>query len=137
MATINIVGNGLSGSTGSGSFVGSVSPTFTGSPVLSTASATSLTMSQSIAPSSNTQTLSTGLTLVSSSAQYQFLDPNGANRTITLPTAATNMLFIISNVAASGGFVLNVVNAASTAVVTIANNVTIGVYYDGTTWILV
>lgn len=32
MTTINAVGNGLSGSTGSGSFVGSVSPVLTGTP---------------------------------------------------------------------------------------------------------
>ena len=135
MATINQIGLGLSGSSGTGSFAGTTSPSFT-TPTLGAASATSLAMTALIAPSSNTQTLSTGLTLTSSSAQYQFLNTNGASRTITLPTAATNILFIISNTAADG-FVLNVVTAASVAVVSIANNVTIGVYYDGSAWILV
>lgn len=43
MATNNGLNLALSGQTGTGSFVGSASPTFTGTPVLSTASATSLT----------------------------------------------------------------------------------------------
>lgn len=36
MATQNAVGNGLSGSTGTGNFVGSASPTFTGVPIIPT-----------------------------------------------------------------------------------------------------
>jgi hypothetical protein len=43
MTVINSVGNALTGSTGTGTFVGSASPTFTGTPILATPSATSLT----------------------------------------------------------------------------------------------
>lgn len=43
MTTVNTVGVGLKGSTGTGNFVGTASPTFTGTPILGAASATSLT----------------------------------------------------------------------------------------------
>lgn len=44
MTTINAVGNGLSGSTGSGNFVGATSPTLT-TPTIGAATATSITFS--------------------------------------------------------------------------------------------
>ena len=45
MPTNNSVNVGLAGSTGTGSFVGSAAPTFTGVPILAAPSATSLTFS--------------------------------------------------------------------------------------------
>lgn len=45
MTTVNAVGLGLKGSTGSGAFAGSNSCTYTGTPILSTPTATSLTLS--------------------------------------------------------------------------------------------
>jgi hypothetical protein len=95
-----------------------------------------LVMNSAIYPSSNTESLSANKTLVSTSSQYQFLDPNGANRDVTLPTAATNMLFIISNTS-TGIYSLTVKNSGGTAQGNpIAAGVISGFYYNGTSWIL-
>lgn len=89
-------------------------------------------------PYSNRASLSGASTLTATSAQYQFLDPNGANRDVNLPTAATNMLYIIKNIG-TGGYTLTVKDSGGSAITggTIANNVAMGFYYDGTAWQLV
>lgn len=87
---------------------------------------------------SNTESLSANKTLTATSAIYQFLNPNGVNRDVTLPTAATNMLFIIKNTG-TGGYTLTVKDSGGSAVTggTIANTVTIGFFYNGSSWQLV
>jgi len=87
---------------------------------------------------SNTESLSATKTLVATSPQYQFLNPNGSNRDVTLPAAATNMLFIIKNTGSAGN-TLTVKDSGGTAVSggTIANTVTMGFYYNGSSWQLV
>jgi hypothetical protein len=63
MATINILGNGLSGVTGSGSFVGSISPAFT-TPSLGVATATTINKMAITAPATgSTLAVADGKTL--------------------------------------------------------------------------
>jgi hypothetical protein len=87
---------------------------------------------------SNTESLSGTKTLIATSAQYQFLNPNGANRDVTLPSPATNMLFIIKNTGSSGN-TLVVKDSGGSAITggTIANTVTMAFYYNGSSWQLV
>lgn len=85
-------------------------------------------------PSSNTETLAATKTLIATDAQYQFLDPDGADRTVALPTGVANMLFIIKNIG-GGGFVLDVEDAGASAVGNpVSNGVVFGYMYDGSTW---
>lgn len=85
-------------------------------------------------PSSNSETLAATKTLVATSEQYQFLDTDGADRTVALPTAATDMLFIIQNIG-DDGFVLNVQDASAVAVGNpISNGIVFGYMYDGAAW---
>lgn len=85
-------------------------------------------------PSSNAETLATTKTLVATDAQYQFLNPNGADRIVRLPTAATNMLFIIKNTG-TGGFNLTVQDASAVQVGNpISSSLVTGFFYTGTAW---
>ena len=87
--------------------------------------------------STNRQTLSGGLTLTSSSANYQHLDPNGANRDITLPspTGSDPNYFVIKNIASAGtAYGLVVKNSGGTTLTTIPAAFYMNFVYDGTTW---
>ena len=85
-------------------------------------------------PDSNVQSLSATKTLVATDEQYQFLAPNGADRTVALPAAATGMLFIVKNTGGSGN-VLNVQDASAAAVGNpISNGIVAGYMYNGTAW---
>lgn len=95
-------------------------------------------LSGRLEPSSNTESLSANKTLTSTSPQYQFLNPNGSNRDVTLPSATTNMLFFIKNTGSAGN-TLTVKDSGGSAVTggTIANTVIMGFYYNGSSWQLV
>lgn len=97
-----------------------------------------LTVTSGIKTGSNAESLSGNKTLSESSPQYQFLNPNGSNRDVTLPAAVTNLLFIIKNTGSAGN-TLTVKDSGGTAISggTIANTVVMGFYYDGTSWQLV
>lgn len=91
--------------------------------------------SQQIRSASNRETLSGNKTIAATDPQYQFLNPNGANRDVTLPSATQEMFFVIKNTGSAGN-TLTVKDSGGTAVTggTIANNVAMGFYYDGTAW---
>lgn len=95
-------------------------------------------LSGRLEPSSNTESLSATKTLTSTSPQYQFLNPNGSNRDVTLPSATTNMLFIIKNTGSAGN-TLTVKDSGGSAITggTIANTVAMGFYYNGSSWQLI
>lgn len=83
----------------------------------------------------NRQTLSGNLTLDSSSAVFQLLDPNGANRNIDLPVGAVNLRFKIENIAASGtAFNLVVRDNGSTTIATLPAQYVAEFFWDGSTW---
>lgn len=87
---------------------------------------------------SNTESLSGNKTLTTTSEQYQFLNPNGSNRDVILPTAATDMLYFIKNTGSAGNTLI-VKDSGGTAVTggTIANTVIMGFFYNGSSWQLV
>lgn len=88
-------------------------------------------------PNSNVESLSGTKTLVAGDAQYQFLNPNGSNRTVQLPTGVTNMLFIIQNTGSAGN-TLTVQNASAVQVGNpISNSITVGFFYNGSSWLTV
>jgi len=96
-----------------------------------------LTATQRIVAGINTETLSGDKTITATSEQNQILDPNGANRNVTLyasPTAGDYFLFKNSG---TGGFNLVLKNNGGTTLATIGNGVVVAVLYDGTNWILV
>lgn len=97
-----------------------------------------LTLTSGIKTASNVESLSANKTLAESSPQYQFLNPNGSNRDVTLPAGITGMQFIIKNTG-SAGEVLTVKNSGGTAIIggTIANTVVMGFFYDGSAWQLI
>lgn len=85
----------------------------------------------------NVETLSAGRSILTTDKQVQLLDPNGANRDVTLyasPTAGDSFTFRNSG---TGGFNLVLKNNAGTTLVTIGNGVVVAVLYNGTNWILV
>ena len=85
----------------------------------------------------NVETLSAGRSILTTDKQNQLLDPNGANRDVTLyasPTAGDYFLFRNSG---TSGFNLVLKNNAGTTLVTIGNGVVVAVLYNGTNWILV
>jgi hypothetical protein len=80
-------------------------------------------------------TLSGTHTLTSSSAQLQFLDPNGSNRTVSLPTAATSLFFTVKNIASVGGGKYLIVRDASSILVDVIGPQEEFTYtYEGTAW---
>lgn len=90
--------------------------------------------SNRFAPNSNVLSMSGTLTLTDSDAQYQFLNPNGSNRIVQLPTAVTNMLYIIKNTGTLGNTLL-VRDAGAVQIGNlIANGLVVGYYYNGTVW---
>jgi len=84
---------------------------------------------------SNKQILSGDKVIASKDPQYQFLDPNGASRNVTLPLAVVDMFFIIKNIGTSG-YVLTVKDSSNITITggAIANGIAIGFYYDGSAW---
>lgn len=89
-------------------------------------------------PTVNREVLSSNKTIASTAPQYQFLDPSGSNRDVTLPSSVSNMLFIIKNIGTSGT-VLTVKDSSGTAISNgvLANGITMGFYYDGSVWQIV
>jgi hypothetical protein len=88
---LQINGNGVSAVTGTGSIVVlSAGPTFTGSPALSTATATSIN-GLTISTTTGTLTLANGSTLATSGANSITLTSTGATN-VTLPTSGTLMV---------------------------------------------
>jgi hypothetical protein len=89
-------------------------------------------------PSSNREALSGNKTITATAPQYQFLDPNGSNRDVTLPVAVSGMLFIVKNIG-TGGYTLTVKDSGGSAITggVIANSVVMGFMYDGTAWQLI
>lgn len=107
-------------------------------PTAGDISAISLVLSQGFRPSSNKETLSANKTIAATDPQYHFLDPNGVDRDVTLPSGVTDMLFIIKNTG-TGGYVLTVKDSGGTAITggAIANGIVMGFMYDGTAWQIV
>jgi hypothetical protein len=85
---------------------------------------------------SDTATLAGTRTLTVESAPIQVLDPDGSDRTVTLPdvAAAKGYVFHIVNTANGAGEDLNVKNAGATAIGTVTPTQAGMFYSDGTTW---
>lgn len=76
------------------------------------------------------------ITLVKTDPTYQFINPNGANRNVTLPavTALERVFFVIKNTG-TAAFGLTVKNASAVQVgVPIANGYTLTVVWSGISW---
>jgi len=85
----------------------------------------------------NVETLSADKSIAATDKESQSLDPNGANRNVTLyasPIAGDYFLFKNKG---TGGFNLVLKNNAGTILTTIGNGVVVAVLYDGTNWNLV
>jgi hypothetical protein len=80
--------------------------------------------------SSHTETLNANKTLQAPDATYQFLDPNGANRTITLDTVTSIKAFVIKNTGTS--FYLNVLADSQNYAVAVGGMVAL--VWDGSIW---
>lgn len=82
----------------------------------------------------NVESLSGNKSITTNDVQVQLLNPNGANRDVTLyATPATGDAFIFKNTGSAGN-VLALKNNGGTTLVTIANGVSAAVVYDGTNW---
>lgn len=82
---------------------------------------------------SSVQTLTAAVTIDRDSAQLLFLDPGGAARNVTMPTAETGLFFWIQNTAdAAEDLVIK--NPATTTIGTISQNEGAFVVSDGTNW---
>jgi hypothetical protein len=85
----------------------------------------------------NVQTLAGAKTLTSTSERYQFLNPDGANRDVTLPTGvAAGFDFVISETEGAY-YELNVKTTTATGVVTLGSyqpSRRAQVLFDGTNW---
>lgn len=85
----------------------------------------------------NVESLSGNKTITTNDVQVQLLNPNGANRDVTLyATPATSDSFVFKNTGSAGNNLV-LKNNAGTTLITLANNVAAGVVYDGTNWQLV
>jgi hypothetical protein len=84
----------------------------------------------------NVETLAGAKTLVTTDAKYQKLDPDGSNRTVTLPAEADSvgLVFVVSNSGAPTEE-LNVENDAAGSIVDIDGLEQTTLVCDGTTWI--
>jgi len=81
-------------------------------------------------------TLAAGHTVVSADGAYLFLDPDGADRDVTLPaTPETGRAFVIKNTATSGGFDLVVkADGGTPTVATVTDDTSVTVVYTGSAW---
>lgn len=86
-------------------------------------------------PSTNRETLSGNKTIAATDPQFQFLNPGGSARDVTLPSAATDMIFVVKNTGTLGNN-LTVKDSGGTAITggVIANGISMGFCYDGTAW---
>ena len=105
MTTINSVGNGLSGATGSGNFVGANSPTLI-TPILGQAAATNISMGYATTVSS-----ASPIVLVVGSPYQQYITGSTA-QTVTMPVTST-----LANVATNAQSWLIVNNSSNTTTV--------------------
>jgi hypothetical protein len=104
MATINQVGVGLSGASGTGNFAGTTSPSFT-TPTLGVASATTINKVTLTAPATgSTLTIADGKTLTISNTMTQTVAYNGGSGVVTTASiagttqaAAVNTRYIVAN----------------------------------------
>lgn len=82
----------------------------------------------------NREVLSANKTLELGSAQYQFLDPNGAARDIILPTGATGLKFVIKTL--DNSFDLNIKETGGGPIEATLNasNEIAEIVYDGVEW---
>ena len=85
------------------------------------------------APAWTTRTQMAGnAVLTAASSTYQFFDPNGSNRDVTLPPPTTGMAFVIKHYGVANSVVVK--DAAAATVVTLAATEAATVIYDGTAW---
>lgn len=77
-------------------------------------------------------TASATITLTVTSSAYQFVDCDGADRNIDLPTPATGTGFVIKNVGSAN--TLTVRDAGASTVTTLAADESCVVIYDGVAW---
>jgi len=77
-----------------------------------------------------TATMSGDETLTTTSAVYQFLDPNGSNRNLDLPNAT---MFVVKNTG-DGGEVITVRDASDVTIDEVDNGVTLTFRWDGSAW---
>lgn len=84
----------------------------------------------------NRETLSAAKTIVSTDVQNHFLDPNGADRDVTLyASPVAGDFFIFKNRGTAN--VLTLKNNGGSTIIVIGINVAVGVQFDGTEWQLV
>ena len=84
---------------------------------------------------STARTVASGdVVLTSSSPVYQFIDPNSADRTVTLPTAVVNLGFVIKHIGVAN--TITVKDAAAATVTTLSATDTATIIYDGTAWVV-
>lgn len=82
----------------------------------------------------NTETLGANKTLTNDSPTYQYLNPNTANRVVTLPAVAvTNKPFVISNTNGAA-YTLDVQNASAVSIRTVYPSRTHLFISDGASW---
>jgi urocanate hydratase len=78
------------------------------------------------------------VTLTKTSNAYQFVNPNGSNRDVNLPSVTsgdTGLTFVVANTASSGSSVLVVKNSGGTQVGTnVPWGASLTVVYDGSAW---
>lgn len=72
------------------------------------------------------------LTLTTTSAVYNFLDPNGSDRQVTLPTAAAGISFVFDHI--GGANTITVKDAGASTVTTLTTGQIKTVIYDGMAW---
>jgi hypothetical protein len=77
-----------------------------------------------------TATMSGDETLTTTSAVYQFLDPNGSDRNLDLPNAT---MFVVKNTG-DGGEVITVRDASDVTIDEVDNGVTLTFRWDGSAW---
>ena len=79
--------------------------------------------------------MSGAVSLGSTDSRYQFLDPNGASRTVTLSEATppAGRVFAVKNIN-TGSYTITIVNASSQTVAILAAGQTASVVWDGTVW---
>lgn len=89
-----------------------------------------------VKPSVNAETLSGTKTLLASDKMVQWLDPNGADRSVSLPAeeASTNLLYIILNTADGAGEDLVVKNDGGTTIATLGPGMAGMFSCEGTNW---
>lgn len=81
----------------------------------------------------NSRTLTGNVTIGAADPNYMVLDPNGADRTVTLPAVAKGLFFQFSN-AADAAESLTIKNSGGTTIASIGRGGTATFFSDGTTW---